>query len=560
MGLAKAQAALNRQKKEALRLQAEQEVLKSMAEERENRAARAARAVGRERGDRISPDFTGDGPAESRMVSDLVANVRSHTRVIDHVATRSSNLKGTFQRVLKDAVMVINETTDLLSKRTATEEVRALQADNISLKSKIEHLSEEVIKLSAELQAIRRDSGGRGSTAIRPGPSDMEVEDPDAGDSGSSGPRLPTTRRKQPKRAAQEIAPSHLDVKGLTEAIMAQVEALLDARLPGSRANVSLPAGEHRSSQSRERRGGKGGTKGPKRAPPSQTKTPGGPGPSPAGAPVSGPPAASKRRDASRPPPPPEPSEVPWSKVVGRKRGGTQKATEGGKGKAKVPARTSAGAKGAPRQGSNRRPLRPPRTAAVSLTCIPGGDGCTLPEAMVAAKREIRLEDLGIPSIRPRLAITGGLLLEIAGEDRAAKADALAEKMKEALRDRGIKVSRPSKASEVRVSGLGISATVAEVQQAISAVAEAEGGGQISVGRVGRMANGLGAVLVRCPMTVAKKLEESGHLMVGWVRARVEVLRPRPLRCYRCLEGTPEWRARGSTAAIAVIAAASPVM
>jgi len=37
-------------------------------------------------------------------------------------------------------------------------------------------------------------------------------------------------------------------------------------------------------------------------------------------------------------------------------------------------------------------------------------------------------------------------------------------------------------------------------------------------------------------VAAAKKVAAAGRLTVGWVSARVKVLTPRPLRCYRCLE------------------------
>lgn len=41
---------------------------------------------------------------------------------------------------------------------------------------------------------------------------------------------------------------------------------------------------------------------------------------------------------------------------------------------------------------------------------------------------------------------------------------------------------------------------------------------------------------MRCPMAAANKLAVAGRLLVGWTLARVHLLAPRPLQCFRCLE------------------------
>lgn len=59
---------------------------------------------------------------------------------------------------------------------------------------------------------------------------------------------------------------------------------------------------------------------------------------------------------------------------------------------------------------------------------------------------------------------------------------------------------------------------------------------KVPAGDIRADATGLGVVWVRCPVASAKKIAESGRLLVGWVAARVKLLQPRALRCFRCLE------------------------
>lgn len=153
--------------------------------------------------------------------------------------------------------------------------------------------------------------------------------------------------------------------------------------------------------------------------------------------------------------------------------------------------------------------MRPPATAAVSITQIPGGDGCTLVDALRVAKDSIRLEEIGVTAIMPKRAITGGLLFEIGGENSSAKADVPAERMKEALHGKSVKVGRPTKTSEVRLSSLENAATIAVVRRGISAFG-AEREEEVKIGEIRRAPNGLGTVWVRCPMDGGGKVHRGG--------------------------------------------------
>jgi len=53
------------------------------------------------------------------------------------------------------------------------------------------------------------------------------------------------------------------------------------------------------------------------------------------------------------------------------------------------------------------------------------------------AKNKVKLEDLGITHLRPKLAATGVMLLEVPGEDSADRADKLAQRLRDALSEHG---------------------------------------------------------------------------------------------------------------------------
>lgn len=126
-------------------------------------------------------------------------------------------------------------------------------------------------------------------------------------------------------------------------------------------------------------------------------------------------------------------------------------------------------------------------------------------------------------------------MLEVPGATSGEKADTLAQKLREALNAEMVKISRPTKCAEMRISGLDDSVSVRDLASAI-----VERGccpeESVKIGEIRRDSQGVGAVLVRCPVTAAKKLEAGGRLLVGWVAAQVRVLQPRPMQCYRCLQ------------------------
>jgi len=171
-------------------------------------------------------------------------------------------------------------------------------------------------------------------------------------------------------------------------------------------------------------------------------------------------------------------------------------------------------------------------TAAVALTCEEGGP--TYAEALRKARERVSLADLNIERTRIRRAATGAMLIEIPGEGTKEKADELATRLKTALADLNVRVTRPMRLAELKISGLDDSITKIDV-----AIALGEAGGtswlQIKVGEIRRTQRGLGMMWARCPLEAAIKVAESGRLIVGWSSARVELLKRRPLQCYRCL-------------------------
>ncbi|KYN23203.1 hypothetical protein ALC57_04380 [Trachymyrmex cornetzi] len=158
---------------------------------------------------------------------------------------------------------------------------------------------------------------------------------------------------------------------------------------------------------------------------------------------------------------------------------------------------------------------------------------------MRMARNKISLEDLGIANTRIRKAQAGGLLIEIpGGEEAGAKAEALVEKFRAVLADsefkEDVRVVRPMRRAEIRVTDINQSVTAEEVAEAIAINGQASKA-DIRVGPLRPGRGGLYAVWVQCPLSCANKILGKGRLRVGWTSAGVVPLAKRRLQCFRCL-------------------------
>ncbi|KAL0860126.1 hypothetical protein ABMA27_010433 [Loxostege sticticalis] len=255
--------------------------------------------------------------------------------------------------------------------------------------------------------------------------------------------------------------------------------------------------------------------------------------------------AADKRREAR-----PSFAEVAGSSKAQPAKAVATKASPAKTLAAKAPAAKAPGKK--PQGGQTARPnapptkpaakkpvtpkLRPPRSSAIVLTLLPGAQekGVTYETALRDAKSRINISELGISGLRCVKAKTGGKLLEIPGATSGDKADALAAKLKEVLPEELVRISRPTKTVDVRLSGLDDSVTKEEVAEAVSRVGGCAAA-SIKVGEIRESWAGNGTVVVKVPVAAAKKVAQ-GRLLVGWVSCRVQVLETKPMRCYRCME------------------------
>ncbi|KAL4718592.1 hypothetical protein ACJJTC_008644 [Scirpophaga incertulas] len=114
---------------------------------------------------------------------------------------------------------------------------------------------------------------------------------------------------------------------------------------------------------------------------------------------------------------------------------------------------------------------------------------------MAKAREGINWSDLGVEGLKLRGTATGARLMELPKATSPEKADRLAARLKEVL--------PPEDA--VRVGGLRFNPYT------------------------------LGSIWAKCPIPAAKAIS-SNKLLIGCTSARVTLLDPRPMRCFRCLE------------------------
>lgn len=182
---------------------------------------------------------------------------------------------------------------------------------------------------------------------------------------------------------------------------------------------------------------------------------------------------------------------------------------------------------GGPSRPSTRRA---PRTAAV---CIKRNDGgpCYA-QILRKAREQVVLADIGIEDTRIRWTANGAVLIEISGKDKTGMADSLARKLKDVLVEEAV-VTRPIIRGELRIWGLDDFVYAEEVNYVVADLGDCLSG-EVEVGSIVKMANGLGSVWVRCSLMAAIRVATQNKMRIGWTIVRVELLQARPMQCYRC--------------------------
>ncbi|XP_026733957.1 uncharacterized protein LOC113498218 [Trichoplusia ni] len=396
------------------------------------------------------------------------------------VASKSSNLKGTFQKALKCRAASMLGIVKELAHRNTSDETRLLQA-------KVDRLQKEVSTLHARVaELISRHEGTSAGPTTTPPLSNLE----------------------------DVIRKVVMEERAFTRACLAGIE---DRLLPEKRlrpplaadkvpeATPSAPEPTTAPVQSEQPKG-KGKGKGKKTAAPTALTVP----------------QAIQTEDPFLPST--TPSNQPWTKVVRRK----------GKKSAPLPPAAKPAAKPAATVVKKKKLPPPPRTAAVVVTLTPeaAGRGETYESVLRRARTNVNATQLGAGRVTCRKTQTGARIFEFSGEQGGAKAELFASKLREVVADTA-KVVRPVKCVALEVTDLDDSVTQEEVVAAVAAVggcaAESVRSRAIRLGR-----GGMGTLRLECPVVVAKAVLAKGHLSVGLSSGGVRILGDEPLRCFKC--------------------------
>lgn len=184
-------------------------------------------------------------------------------------------------------------------------------------------------------------------------------------------------------------------------------------------------------------------------------------------------------------------------------------------------------------QQQQKKKVRLPRPLAYTAVTVTGrAEGFSYKDAMINAREHIKLESLGITVSRVRKALNGGLLIEVSGEDARPKAEELVTRLRSVFKESAA-VACPMKKRELSVVGFDESVSSEEIAEALSCIGCCPVT-DIKMGPIRTLRNGLCMIWVQLPVEAATKAAEEGKVRVGWTIARVELLKVRPLQCYKC--------------------------
>ncbi|XP_062528791.1 uncharacterized protein LOC134200261 [Bombyx mori] len=360
-----------------------------------------------------------------------------------------------------------------------------------SANDRVVQLMAENSRLRAQLQARQRPDDGAATSWVAGAPRSSRLPAL-TGDqwpvlppprAAQERPRLPSPRSRETTAAERQqalagprmLAPPEPKAFSLDEVINRTVQAVVEklgGRLAALEARVTASADVRQPAVS----GALATRSAPVRAPatrsgPGRDRTKQG-----GGANAKPPSQAPQFRPL---PPPPSNMDEGWNVVARR---GAKKASLGAPqmGRALV----AMVAQAAPQQGrapvavkkkkktkKGKKSPRAPRSAAVVITLLPAAEakGMTYNNVMARAREAINLDEIGAEEgLRSRQTANGAKLLECPGADSPGIAERLAAKLRMVLPEEEVRVHRPVKMAELRVTGLDDCTTRDEVRAAIA--------------------------------------------------------------------------------------------
>lgn len=177
------------------------------------------------------------------------------------------------------------------------------------------------------------------------------------------------------------------------------------------------------------------------------------------------------------------------------------------------------------------RPIRSLAKPAV-VTITGKSKEVSYAEILGKAKEKVSLGNLGISNVRMRRAMNGALVMEIPGPDGKVLAGILRENLEVALGDEAV-VSNPVAMGEIRLRGIDPATTVNDIRAALVELAGCASS-VVKISQISKMRDGMGIAWVHCPLEYATRMASSGSINLGWTVVRLELLRRKPVQCFRC--------------------------
>ncbi|CAK1553151.1 unnamed protein product [Leptosia nina] len=507
IGLAEAKRAYLKAQREEMEAQAEAELLASAIE------AKKTRSMSLE-----VPDMPG-----RELPIDIQERIEASIGLVEQVAQKSSNLKGTFVKVLKKAVAELKEDTAVLAQRTLSEETQALREDNARLRRQIGAMQKEMAELKALVQ--KGQSGQTSANNLEELESRMMQRVTDRINARIEGLEDRLNPEPSYRPALKGRLRDKLNKEADTEKRISRQEGFLKGKdTPAATAGETRKEDKRKEEKKKKKKSkskGKGEDREVEEAPSVVAST---------SAPVL--PSTSRAQTQ-------DPASVPvqetWATVTRKGRKSAPKTSQAQAARTPQPPQTRETRESAQKKTAPKPRLKVPRSSAVviSVSKEAEGRGLTYPEVLREAKTKIDLADVGIESVKFRRAVTGAAILEIPGASSHPKAELLATKLKAIYVDEGIKVYTPVKLTDVRVTALDLAVTSEELRAALAKKGECPGD-QIRVGAVVPDRTGRNAAWAQVPTTAAKKLVV-GRFLVGWMEGVIKIAKPREMRCFRCL-------------------------
>ncbi|XP_067205438.1 uncharacterized protein PF3D7_1120000-like [Linepithema humile] len=475
VGLAKAKKRVAELEQEELERRAELELLDSMALKRkEEEEMRSKLHRGMVQDILTQPSKSSEKLQDTCDRRILLTSVGNAVGTIKEVAVKSGNLKGTYVKALRIATQQISTAMETLANLTASDEITRLEKENNQLKKEMESLREEMRELREQVKAQKTSSFAIKGRSPSPYAMEEDVCMEERERKRESRPRrlsLPPPPTPLQGDSSQPLAKMTGDIiRQVGEMINARFEAIQSRLLPEEKLRPPL--------------GVKGVSKGPQ--PPKETIQ----------KKKENPKKTSKKKAADKnsggPPTPVTMSqEAPASKNTSKKvtpavtfvevlkRGKHLKvkpALTAEKGQASKPATNKGpgGVKPKDRDGdasAKKKKTRAPRqTAAVVLTIPPETEEKHSWEKILSeARKRVPLKEIEVDYLRSRPTRSGGYLMEVPGERSNAKADKLADRLRETIGvQMRIQISRPVARSELRIQGVDISVTEEELKLAVA--------------------------------------------------------------------------------------------